>query len=83
MMLRQGRSAQEVVELLIKASPRFGRELLLERLATDPQFAVVNQALTASGRAAELEDRRPIETRLPEPSKPPEPGRTAVITPEP
>lgn len=83
MMLRQGRSAQEVVELLIQASPRFGRELLLERLATDPQFAAVNQALTASGRAAELEDRRPIETRLPEPPKPPEPGRTAVITPEP
>jgi tetratricopeptide (TPR) repeat protein len=82
MMLRQGRPAQEVIELLVTASPRFGRELLLERLASDPRFAALNQALAASGRAAELEERRPIETRLPEPPKPPEPGRTAVITRE-
>ena len=82
LMLRQGRPAQEVVELLVTASPRFGRELLLERLATDPRFAALNQALGASGRAGELEERRPIETRLPEPPKPPEPGRTAVIVPE-
>lgn len=79
MLLRQGRPAQEVVELLVTASPRFGRELLLERLATDPQFAALNQVLAASGRDAELEERRPIETTLPEPPRPPEPGRTAVI----
>ncbi|MCY1078445.1 tetratricopeptide repeat protein [Archangium lansingense] len=82
LLLRQGRPAREVIDLLVTASPRFGRELLLERLATDPQFASLNQALGASGRASELEERRPIETRLPEPPRPPEPGRTAVITRE-
>ena len=44
--------------------------------------SMLNQALGASGRAGELEERRPIETRLPEPPNPPEPGRTAVIVPE-
>ena len=83
LLLRQGRPAREVIDLLVAASPRFGRELLLERLATDPRFASLNQALAASGRAAELEERRPIQTVLPEPPRPPEPGRTAVITREP
>ncbi len=79
LLLRLGRPTEEVMELLVTASPRFGRDVMLERLATDAQFALLNQALTASGRAVELEDQRPIEESLPEPPKPPEPGQGAVI----
>jgi tetratricopeptide (TPR) repeat protein len=81
LLLRQGRPAHEVIYLLVTASPRFGRDVMLERLASDAQFSQLNQALTASGRAGELEEQRPIETALPEPPKAPEPGRTATVVP--
>jgi hypothetical protein len=81
LLLRLGRPADEVVELLVTASPRFGRDVLLERLAADPQLALLSQVLTTSGRAVELEEQRPIEESLPEPPRPPEPGRTAVVVP--
>lgn len=81
LLLRQGRPAHEVIDLLVTASPRFGRDVMLERLAADAQLSELNQALTASGRAAELEEQRPIETTLPEPPGPPAPGRNATVVP--
>jgi tetratricopeptide (TPR) repeat protein len=83
LLLRQGRPASEVVELLVTASPRFGRDVMLERMASDPQFSQLHQALTASGRAPELEEQRSIEATLPEPPKAPEPGRTSIVVPAP
>jgi tetratricopeptide (TPR) repeat protein len=82
LLLRLGRPAHEVIGLLVEASPRFGRDVMLERLASDARFALLQQALAASGRVEELEEQRPIETALPEPPRPPEPGRTAIIVPE-
>jgi tetratricopeptide (TPR) repeat protein len=83
LLLRLGRPADEVIGLLVQASPRFGREVMLERLASDAQFTLLQQALAASGRAVELEEQRPIETPTPEPPKAPEPGKTAIIVREP
>ncbi len=79
LLLRQGRSEAEVVELLVAASPRYGRQALLERLGTDPQLAQLNEALEASGRAGQLEEQRPIERNLPEPPQAPKPGEDSVV----
>ncbi len=81
LLLRLGRPAPEVIDLLVTASPRFGRDVMLERLASDAQLSELSQALSASGRASELEDQRPIETTLPEPPRAPEPGRSATVVP--
>lgn len=82
LLLQQGRPASEVIELLVRASPRFGREVLLERLASDAQLAPLNQALLASGRDVELEEQRPIETTLPSPPPEPAPGRNSTVVRE-
>ncbi len=82
LLLQQGRPASEVIDMLVAASPRFGREVLLERLASDAQLAPLNQALRASGRDVELEEQRPIETTLPAPPPEPPPGRNSVVVRE-
>jgi tetratricopeptide (TPR) repeat protein len=82
LLLLQGRPASEVIDMLVVASPRFGREVLLERLAAEAQFAPLNQALLASGRAGELEEQRPIETTLPAPPPEPGTGRNSVVVRE-
>jgi tetratricopeptide (TPR) repeat protein len=82
MLLQQGRPEREVLDMLIAASPRYGREVLLERLAADPRLERLNRALQASGRAVELEEQRPIESAEPPPPPAPEPGRNSVVVRE-
>lgn len=81
LLLQQGRPEREVLEMLIAASPRYGREVLLERLASDPQLERLNRVVQSSGRAAELEEQRPIESTEPPPPPAPEPGRNSVVVP--
>jgi tetratricopeptide (TPR) repeat protein len=55
----------KAVELLAWASPRLGRDAILERLATDPELAAVGRALRDSGGTEKLEEAREVVETLP------------------
>jgi hypothetical protein len=60
LMLERGDGADAVARLLVDASPRLGRDHMLDRFRTDPELAVLGRMLDDTGRTADLLDQRPF-----------------------